>query len=215
MVFVTETWLSGAFSDTMINLDDQFQIFRCDRISRRGGGVCALVSNELKCVRLNLSDRNRSLLDQSQCELIHFDIYFSDTKYRIVLVYRPPSSTLENSKLPNATKSIIDLMYNIAHPTSTTVILGDFNLPFIDWHSYSARNDGVSSCFLDCFLNLGLHQFVLEPTRYTQVGAGNILDIVLCNDQSAIDIECINSPLSTSDHCIVDFVLHFPQSTFP
>ena len=46
------------------------------------------------------------------------------------------------------------------------------------------------------------------------MGVGNILDIILCNDQSAIDIERITNPLSTSDHCIVDFSLHFPQLSF-
>ena len=122
-------------------------------------------------------------------------------------------SCLDHFKLPSATKSLIELLYHIVHPTATTVILGDFNLPFIDWHSHSARNDGVSNCFLDCFLNLGLHQFVLEPTRINHTGVGNILDIILCNDQSAINLECINNPLSTGDHCIVDFLLHFPLST--
>ena len=177
MVFITESWLSGKISDPMVNLDSKYQIFRHDR-SSRGGGVCALVANDLKCVKLVLSDYDRILLEQSQCELIHFDLIFPGNKYRIILMYRPPNSSFINSELSKATKSMIDLLHNIVHPRVTTIVMGDLNLPHIEWSSSMAKDDGVHNLLLDCFLNLGMSQFVCEPTRFGSSGISNILDII-------------------------------------
>ena len=140
----------------------------------------------------------------------YFDIIVSGSKYRIILVYRPPSTSIDQTKLFIAIKSLVDLLYNLSHPKATTVILGDLNLPSIDWQSCTARNDGVSNLFLEFCLNTGLNQFVLEPTRIANSGASNILDIILSNDQFAINVLSINTPLSTS---VVDFLMHFPQTT--
>ena len=74
------------------------------------------LSHELKCVRLILSDQDRALLDQSQCQLTHFDIIVPGSKYPIILVYRPPSTSIEQTKLFIATKSLVDLSYNLSHP---------------------------------------------------------------------------------------------------
>ena len=83
------------------------------------------------------------------------------------------------------------------------------NLPYIDWVSNAARNDGVHNLLLDCFLNLGLSQFVVEPTRLNQSGSGNILDIIMCNDPLFVNISTVKPPLC--DHCIIDFLLYDVQ----
>ena len=60
-----------------------------------------------------------------------------------------------------------------------------------------------SSCtglFLKYFYDNDMFQFVDEPTRL-----GNLLDIVLCNDNNAIcDTKTLDT-FSTSDHCMVSF----------
>ena len=54
--------------------------------------------------------------------------------------------------------------------------------------------------FLKYFYDNAMYQFVDEPTRF-----GNLLDIVLCNDNNAIcDIKTLDT-FSTSDHCMVSF----------
>ena len=59
--------------------------------------------------------------------------------------------------------------------------------------------------FFDMFSSMGFHQFVSEPTRLNINGAGNILDLVLCNNPLSVNVDCVREPFSTSDHCIIDF----------
>ena len=54
-------------------------------------------------------------------------------------------------------------------------------------------------------------QFVKNPTRYSNSGSGNILDIILCDDQLFIDILDHHPPLGTSDHFMVEFIMFFPE----
>ena len=84
------------------------------------------------------------------------------------------------------------------------MILGDFNLPYIDWSNNYARNDGVHNVLLECFLNLGFTQCVHEPSR---INSDNILDIIMCNDPLMVNFDRIKEPISTSDHCVLDFTL--------
>ena len=67
-----------------------------------------------------------------------------------------------------------------------------------------ARNDGVHNVLLECFLNLGLTQCVHEPSR---INSDNILDIIMCNDPLMVNFDRIKEPISTSDHCVLDFTL--------
>ena len=84
-------------------------------------------------------------------------------------------------------------------------LLGDFNSPDINWSANIPKFDGVHDRLLDCLSNLGFIQFVNEPTRTQFNGASNILDIILCNDPLAVNIECISEHFVTSDHCAVNF----------
>ena len=70
----------------------------------------------------------------------------------------------------------------------TTVVLDDFNLPKIDWSNNLAANDNTHDMFLNLFTDLGLYQFVSEPTRFNVSGSGNILDLILCNDPLFVNV---------------------------
>ena len=132
-------------------------------------------------------------------------------KFRLILIYCPPNTSFEKHNLAIATKSLCDLIYKLFHSPTTTFILGDFNLPYIDWASNDATNDGVHNILLDCFLNLGLSQFVIEPSRLNQSGSGNILEIIMCNDPLFVNISTVKPPFGTSDHCIIHFLLYDVQ----
>ena len=51
----------------------------------------------------------------------------------------------------------------------------------------------------------GLHQFVNVPTRMSDSGQENILDLVFSNMYDTISDLSVIGPFSTSDHCIVKF----------
>jgi len=81
-------------------------------------------------------------------------------------------------------------------------MVGDFNLPLIDWSNKTAPTDDIYSLFLQFCNNFGLTQFVDAPTR-----DDNGLDLVLSNDPYIISSVDIAEPFSNSDHCVVNFKL--------
>ena len=163
--------------------------------------------------RVNAALLTYLLTDQSCCELVGLDVLLSNVKYRFILLYRPPNTSFKTGELQYATKSLSTLLYNLTHNHATSVFLGDFNLPCIDWNSNSTMtNDFVHNCLFYCFSNLGLTQFVLEPTRINFNGVSNILDIILCNDPLTININSVTEPIGTSDHSIVNFSVFVPPS---
>ena len=86
---------------------------------------------------------------------------------------------------------------------SQIIIVGDFNLPKMDWPSYVSPNEKCHSIFLNLVNELGLHQFVKEPTRNM-----NLLDLVFSNNSSLISDISVECPFSTSDHNTVQFSIN-------
>ena len=80
--------------------------------------------------------------------------------------------------------------------TKTSIILGDFNLPRIDWKNLSADNEG--SQLLKLVKKLYLSQFVTEPTL-----DNNLLDIVLASEADLINACEVGEALANSDHRII------------
>ena len=86
------------------------------------------------CYKVELVREDLTLLGRSECELICFDVTLGTNKYRFVAVYRPPCSSFKNrDSLHAATNSLCTLMNNLCSTKLCTIIVGDFNLPKIDW----------------------------------------------------------------------------------
>ena len=97
-------------------------------------------------------------------------------------------------------------------------MLGDFNLPEVDWSTNVCADDGVHNTIHELINNHGFIQFVKEPTRYNHNQnsindlltnnnvSGNILDIILSNDPLSVDVDNILPPLCTPSaaHTLVD-----------
>ena len=108
-------------------------------------------------------------------------------------------------------KHLFDLLFSL--PLDENVlILGDFNLPDIDW---DLLNGGTrfSSDFCDSTVDLNVRQLVTSSTHK----AGNILDLILTNSDNFIDDVVILEPLScdlSTDHYIVTFRISIPQPIY-
>ena len=97
----------------------------------------------------------------------------------------------------------LDYLFNTR---DTIVLVGDLNLPNIDWFSLNSPDDNIHSVFLKLCTQFGLYQFVDSPTR-----DNHILDLVLSSDHNIMsDLQVIN-PFSTSDHEMVEFSLIVAQ----
>ena len=81
--------------------------------------------------------------------------------------------------------------------TKNTLILGDFNLPDINWElNEGFQNDSKKfvECFNDCFLN----QIINEPTRNRA-----ILDLAFVTDISIVRDVVVGEDLGGSDHKLI------------
>ena len=122
-------------------------------------------------------------------QYVNFKISTSNSYVNIFLIYRPPNCNRDNCD------KLIDLVKNAP---SNTIFVGDFNLPKIDWNNLVCDNDSKSLDFLNVCLDHNFSQFVDFPTH----SRNNILDLVLCNDESIMNIENLG-PLGNSDHVML------------
>ncbi len=109
----------------------------------------------------------------------------------------------------NDENSLLELWSSLSKIPENSIIwlLGDFNLPCIDWRTESLK----SSCkfkvmyedFMDRIQNFNLQQMVTTPTRQE-----NILDLFLTNTPSLVQNTETLPSLGTSDHDIVFHELH-------
>jgi len=191
MIFVTESWLNETVTDNMIDCSNQYAVYRCDRVNRRGGGVLSLVCKTCVSYQVFLPAKFSGL------ELICFDVLNCDTSTRYVLVYRPPEFNSLGREYITLLVECLEFLFAVNY---SVVLLGDFNLPHINWDTLVAPQDNVHDAFVNFCVYNGLYQFVGEPTR-----GDNCVDIVLSNDQHIISSLAVVDHFSTSDHCSIEF----------
>lgn len=88
-------------------------------------------------------------------------------KLNLVLLYRPPSSGLDN---------LTELSEILRGADENTVFIGDFYLPRIDWEHEQAK-DARARALLSTVMEEGLDQLTTFRTHVK----GNILDLLLTN----------------------------------
>ena len=121
VVAVTETWLHNGYFDGEILSSSLYTVFRKDRGgNKRGGGV-------LLAVKTDLLAHRRPDLEPPNSEILVCD-FVSPNSFKITfcLCYRPPSCSLFMDYFEC-------LLVNLRETTGRICIVGDFNMPTIDW----------------------------------------------------------------------------------
>ena len=195
-VFVTETWCKPySVHDATLSYDNAYVVHRCDREGeRRGGGILALINKRLR----------HSLIESKNfsefCQCLVLQINFQREAVLIIVVYRSPSCSSP------ALCEFLDFISGVITDWPSGIILvGDLNLPLIDWCGMSLRGGASSFCsqkFIEFCKSNNLIQTVDKPTH-----GSNILDVVLANEASLIDGMSVLPPFSTSDHNIISFCI--------
>ena len=139
----------------------------------------------------------------SGCEIVCVDVTLVISKHRFIVVYRPPN----NNNFQTA--ALANLIVNLTHPVYNTIIVGDFNLPKIDW----GKNEFPSDVIYDSLNSSGFEQFVHEASRITSAGSTNILDLIFCNNPIGVNVDMLDSPISNSDHATILFSVFSDAST--
>ena len=118
-IFVTETWFDDSCPSSSFIGADRYSFHRSDRQDRRGGGVAAFIHRGFPSYQV-LSHSEEGI------DLIIIDVKLSDQFSRFILVYRAPSCPT------NSHNQMINILET--HLNNNTCLLGDLNLPKIDFH---------------------------------------------------------------------------------
>jgi Endonuclease-reverse transcriptase len=120
---------------------------------------------------------------------VGFTILTGTDRINVILVYRPPKSSVESFR------NVADL---IRRKEANTVIFGDFNLPSIDWTNSVANNENLSDILEACYEKF-VEQLIDFPTHLK----GNILDLLLTNVPERITEINNEGRLGSSDHFMI------------
>jgi len=180
IILVTETWCNSNVSNAYLNIpgyqiQPDLRSDRKDTANGIGGGLLVYNRDGLDI----LPGDNSAVFNQ----YVTFKIFIAKVTTTICLVYRPPNST-DMDGLANLIKN--------APPNS--ILIGDFNLPGIDWETGTAT--GRAREILEAAEERFFEQLVDFPTHTK----GNTLDLVLTNSSEMV---CNISPegrLGKSDH---------------
>ena len=192
IVVGTETWLKPEVSNAEI-FPSCYTIYRKDRADGYGGVILA-VKTDFVSELINLPT------DDNDIEAVFAKITLTnDSKVIIGAVYRPT-----NNDLTYAEKLTTHIHHVLRkHPKAVNWILGDFNLPDIDWQTRTVDGHqylkSINETFLELCFNNQLDQIVTEPTR-----GENILDIFFTNRPSLINKCKIRPGLSDHDAVYIE-----------
>ena len=119
------------------------------------------------------------------------------------MYYRPTDSN--SNSVGFANESAHCLKY-LCRNSELVCIMGDFNLPGINWRDYSHPNNEIYNVFINFLDEIGFHQFVQLPTRQA-----NILDLLPSNDACFISDIKIMPPICQTDHNTIVFKANLPS----
>ncbi len=187
VICISETWCNETISDAML-CGDAFTCVRKDRSDRRGGGVCILIRNELKFANVEIDAKYAGI------ECVTVKLLFAGRTICLSCVYHPPNSNPLYSDL------LFELLSNYCRNDDSVIIVGDFNLPNIQWNEYTFPSSSPYDTCQDFVFEFDLHQIIRKPTF-----GNNILDWLLCSDESVIDDLTVTEGFSTSLHSAVEF----------
>ena len=188
VLFITESWLKAAVPNSLIDPSHTYNILRRDRAISTGGGVCIFIKKHISFKEVELN---------GSVEALAVDILLKRCKYRFIIVYRPPTSSVDRKFYA---PDLISELRSLCQVSWPIFIVADFNCPGISWETFVAPADNVQDCFLEFVVENGFSQLVNEPTRQA-----NILDLVLCNEPLLVSNLTVQGPIGGSDHASVQF----------
>jgi len=196
LILVTETWLWSEISSGLLDPKSRYYVLRQDRTdSHHGGGVVAFISQYLSVCQVPIDSQFVSL------ELLCFDVLVSKKTVRFFVVYRPPNGGGRSSAdVVDNMRLLIACLKEYTAGIENSIIVGDFNLPKVNWQTNSSCGDNTARLFLDFVSTRGYYQLVSFPAREE-----NVLDLILASDEQTVNSVLSRPLLGHSDHCVIDF----------
>jgi hypothetical protein len=186
IILVTESWCNSDITDAFLAIQG-FELksdLRLDREGSRGGGLLVYARCGLSILKI----------DQEMKDLQVTKFVVNDLTLH--LLYRPPSAPAD---------SIDELVTLVNGASRNNIIIGDFNLPGIDWERGEAR--GKAEEFYEAVKDKAMEQLIDFPTHIK----GNILDLVITNIPERIEEISEAGRLGKSDHSILLINVQYGQ----
>ena len=195
IILICESWCNDKISNAFLNipgyqLETDLRTDRKDTGNGIGGGL--LVYSKLG-VKILINDKFDKNAFNQFCA---FTVKTESFPLHIVLAYRPPTSNTDN---------LIQLCDILRKLDGNSILIGDINLPNIDWASGGA--DARGRRLLDAIDDAGLVQLVNFATH----DKGNLLDLVITNCSDKVLSVSDDGKLANSDHCILSIELTIPN----
>ena len=187
IILLTETWCNQTIPDAALSIP-MYEIVtdlrrdRTDTTNGIGGGLLVYVKTGTKILP---SDKFN---DNEFNQFCGFKVETKGPPLNIILVYRPPSSGTRNIE------NLCDLLSKL---DKNSIVIGDVNLPDINWSDESSTARGRK--VLETLLEEDLAQLVDFPTHVK----GNILDLIITNCPDKIISITDEGRIGKSDHCII------------
>lgn len=187
IMLITETWLHKDILDSEIT-PKSYVIVRKDR-NGRGGGVALLIRDNIEFTVLSVP---------YDIEAVCIRAVFKNRVVHICGIYRPPSSPVQ------VLSSLRCFMDRNVQYGDNIILLGDFNLPGINWNDYSPGVSEISNCeqLLELVFCFGLSQVVSDYTRVCP-RTSSILDLVFVSNQLLPFLLACETSDGISDHKLV------------
>lgn len=187
---LTETWLNASILDSeLLPLFNDFDIFRCDRKNKRGGGVLIAAHHSLQCCAVDIP---------CSLEAIFIRCKAAVPPVTIGVCYRPPDSD------PAFVGELHDALQLLTSDSDNAPLLlfGDFNFPAITWSdlALTMSKQNTESDFIDTCLTFNLSQMISFPTR-TTLNSSSLLDLFLTTQPDKVS--SVSSPNRLSDHAVI------------
>ena len=175
---ITETWLNDTVEDNLLRLSD-YNIYRNDRLNRRGGGTAIFIRHGL--------DHERKMLPSNITDLVEATLIdIKVCKTLILCIYIPPDIPIKILKILND-KIVFFLDDALANKSDyKTIITGDFN--------------HFNTCTL-CD-DLDLIDIVRRPTRMNSTLDHILISAQLSDIYSENNVQ-YDSPIGASDHLLL------------
>lgn len=202
IIILTETWLHENISDSEF-MDARYRVFRCDRDRARsgrcdGGGVLVAVRRELGAT---LRARTAAMSSAHSPLVDHILIELRSRTYCCVIsaVYIPPN--LNSDIYLTHFDSLFDELQSA--DVNDFVIIGDYNLPSIEWRDCGTHLEPVSSTN-DCITNkqlINLMSFLNgRQINRCRNARNRVLDLFITNIREATTAPSLLPLVLPDDH---------------
>ena len=167
---ISESWLKPKRSSKLFKVAG-YNLFRRDRIGKRGGGVAIYVHESIKCTLVDQSNHPRKYVKRP--EFLMLLLSFGHFNVLVSVVYSPPKCGYWSD--------VAESFFNCNIPYDYSILLGDFN---INWNSASSPRSILRNFLCICSLT----PLAFSPTHHSR------------NSESTIDYLCVSDISKVTHH---------------